>query len=188
MDNWGECYLSHYERFLTPPISHQVFRGSPDKPAVIQILSHERVFDQCTVFSTMGVSRYHIELGKRSELVFPVDDGKLETPQILANVAFELVRGKVRIGRGIAVDGLGEMNPQFASKFDREAVYITTPGLFPREFNTVKCGDETGYMYLALYIARSEFQYFMDKGADRFEEALMRASVDPFELRRRKVV
>lgn len=183
MGEWGACYFDHFVRFLGPPAGRTVFEQNSASPS-IQILSFDNVFADCRVFATLGLSHYSAELGNVGEVFAPVDNCWNDLPAVLANALFYMVQHNLRLGSGIAIEGIRSIHPQFALKSQKAALYLTNPFGMPIGFETVSCGSETGRIYLGFLLSEAEMQYFSQNGADAFESLIESKNVDPYHLKR----
>jgi hypothetical protein len=188
MADWGSLILSHYEKFLRSPVSSTSYRGHQGESRVVQVLEYDRVFPKCRLFATFGLSHYPEELGGRYEIVLPVDDGWDEISRILANSAFYTVQHRMKMGWGLAVGGIPALEPEFARKYSKSALYFARPVLFPEEFGHVRCDEGRCEILLAFFISKAEFDCFLDRGAQVLESFLEKHQVDPFALSRRSIL
>ena len=185
--NWGECYYDHYTRFLDHLLDRKIFRQNNNLPSV-QILSYDKVFKDCQVFCSLGLSHYSSDIGGVAEVCLPVDDGWKDVPYVLANALFFMVQNGMTMGWGLSISGIERISTQFANNFNKAAIYFTNVFGLPEEFSKVKCGDGTGKMYLAIFISEAEHRFFKQHGAEAFEELLDVKKVDPFSLQRSSCV
>ena len=100
-----------------------------------------------------------------------------------ANALFFLVEHRMKLGRGVAIAS-DDIEPDFAKKFGKTAIYFTNPFGLPSEFSIVKNNSDTGRIYMGVFITPAEFEYFSDRGAAEFESLLERKAVDPFDISR----
>jgi hypothetical protein len=123
-----------------------------------------------------------------AEVCLPVDDGWKDVPYVLANALFFMIQNGMTMGLGLSISGIERISPQFASKFNKEAIYFTNIFGFSEGFSKIKCDEESGKMYLAFFISKSEHEFFKQHGAEEFESLLEAKKVDPFSLRRSSCV
>ncbi len=180
--NWGECYLDHFEKYLGQPVGRAVFEQNSTTPR-IQIFSFDGILGGCRAFCSFGLSRYASLVGEIAEVFMPVDDGWDQTPILLADTLFYIVQHNMRMGWGISI-GFGSTNPEFSSRFNKTAIYITTPFGVPESFSGVRCGPEIGLVYLAFYVTAAEHRCFEDHGAVEFERILHERNPDVFHIAR----
>jgi Suppressor of fused protein (SUFU) len=185
--NWGEAFFDHYVKYLGSPIARSIFRQSEDTPS-IQILQFKNVFPQTEVFCSLGTSHYSSILGRISEVTLPVTSGARHVDKVLANCLFSLIQQQMKIGWGIALDGLDLIAPDFVKVSEKTALYFTHPFGFPHEFCRILNGSDEGNIYMAIFISRAEFNFFCDRGAAEFESLLESKNVDPFQWDRRSCV
>lgn len=185
--NWGECYFDHYASFLNTLTNRRVYESGHDTPS-IQVLEYSGVFVGCRVFASLGLSHYSSSLGQICEVVVPADAGWASIPTILANTLFHVVKHHRSIGSGIGINGIDIICPEFTRAYTKHALYFTHPYGYPNGFETLKCSNELGHVYLGIFISQSEFDYLSKVGADRFEELLQNRGVDPYNVGRTSVI
>ena len=184
--NWGTCYFDHFTSYFHSPVTREVFSQDPNEHA-IQILAYDNVFEGCRLFASLGLSHYAEEVGKVAEIIVPVDDGWDTVPSLVANALFYMIQENMRIGWGIAIGGLGEVDRAFTRRFGKEALYITNIYGLPDGSEDVTCEGRRGSLYLGTFIADVEYRLFLDQGAEGLESAFERQHVDPYRLARSAV-
>jgi hypothetical protein len=95
-----------------------------------------------------------------------------------------MIQKPILLGWGVSLKGVEHILPDFAKKFNKTAIYFTTPFGLPQDFNKVMCQGELGMIYLAVFISESEHTFFVKHGAEQFEALLASKGVDPFYLGR----
>ncbi|MCL4266746.1 MAG: suppressor of fused domain protein [Anaerolineae bacterium] len=187
MTSFGECYLNHYEQYFGDFKERTMFRQNDQNP-IIQILSYERVFQGCAGFCTLGLTHYQAEVNGLAEVFLPVDDGWKQTPYILTNTLFYMVQRRMPIGQGTSIGGIENIDPEFCKKYQKSALYFTWPFELPEGFTEVNCGTSTGYVFLAIYISKKEYDFFRKYGAKQFESLLENEGVDVLHLSRQSAL
>ncbi|MGZ7441224.1 suppressor of fused domain protein [Paenibacillus sp. TH7-28] len=188
MINFGELYYDHYSKFLGNPIDREVFKNNEEMPK-IQILKYENVFEECLVYNTLGFSKYEDVVGDNIEVSMVVDGASSSAGYILASTLFYCIANQMQMGRGIAISGIENIDKSFVQKYNKGAVYFTEPFAFPEEYShvTTKSEEKGGRILLAFFISQSEYEYFIENGADKFEDLLEEKNVDPFHVSRESV-
>lgn len=189
MINYGELYYDHYSKFLGEPIDREVFRSTEEMPS-IQILKYEHVFEECLVYNSLGFCKYEDIVGANVEVSMVVDGAFRSTGFLLASTLFYCIDNKMPIGRGIAVRGIERLDKAFVQKYNKSAINFTEPYAFPEEYSIVRTNteDKDGTILLAFYISQSECEYFVQYGAEKFEDLLEEKNVDPFNVSRESAV
>lgn len=189
MINYGELFYDHYKKFLGEPVRRKTFRKNENMPS-IQILSYENVFEGCIVFTSLGLSRYEDVLGTISEVTLVTDCAFNESDEILANILFYCIDKKIKIGRGVSISGISKINKVFFDFYKKNALYFTMPYVFPEEYERVNALGEVkkGIVYQAFFVSQEEHEFFVDNGAEVFEDLLEEKEVDPFEVNRKSVI
>lgn len=182
----GAVFLRHYDKFLGELADREIFKGHSHDPT-IQILSYRNVFPDCNVLASFGLSHFYRELGGLFEVVLPVDVATSAVSTSLANALFYAVDRSITLGRGVSIAGIGQISPQLADTFGKEAIYLTTPFGFPDDFATVRQDGTVARVLAGMFISKGEHDYFMDHGCEEFERLLEREHVDPFHIARRSV-
>jgi hypothetical protein len=181
-------YLDHYARYLGEPVEAFPFTITDDLPA-IRILRYDNVIAGCRVFATLGLSSFPGEDGEICEVICPVDKAWDEVPAILAQSLFRLVaREPFHPARGVSVNGIDDVNPEFVKKYRKTALYLTDPFELPEEFAFVEDGDREGRMYLAIFLSKKEYEYLASTDCEHLEDQLEEKGVDPYDIRRKSCV
>lgn len=183
-----ERYLDHYARFLGEPVEAFPFAIGDDLPA-IRILRYDNVIAGCRVFATLGLSSFPGEAGEICEVICPADKAWDDIPAILAQSLFRLVaREPYNPARGVAVNGIDDVNPEFTKKYRKTALYLTDPFELPEEFAFVEEGVIDGRMYLAIFLSKKEYEYLAANDCEHLEDQLEEKGVDPYDIRRKSCV
>jgi Suppressor of fused protein (SUFU). len=187
--NYGELYYDHYCKYLGEPIDREVYKNN-DKIPSIQILKYENVFEKCLVYNTLGFSKYEDVVGVNVEVSMVVDGAFRHAGYILANSLFYCISKQMQFGRGIAISSIENIDKSFVEKYNKNSVYFTEPFGFPEEYSYVHSErvDNGGKILLAFFISQSEYDYFVENGADKFEDLLEENNVDPFNISRKSMV
>ena len=82
-------YYDHYQEYLSRAIDREIFECNKDLPQ-IQILKYEKVFKDCIVYSTIGLTKYNEVLNNVLEVTMVSDSAFDDISSILANVLFFL--------------------------------------------------------------------------------------------------
>ena len=187
-DTWGTCFLDHYERYLGKPSARDVFAMDTQEHS-IQVLHFESVFPGCKVYSTMGFSHFAARIqGSHDEVITAVDAGFGSIPRLLALTLYFLAEYEIPLSAGLSKGGLSEIDSAFSQQYGKDAIYFTNPFPLPPAFRVVQCGSDTGLTHLAVFLSQQEHQYLRSHGADRFEQQMEDAGVDPFSLGRPSIV
>jgi antitoxin YqcF len=179
----GACFYDHFVRFLGEPARVSIFRAAEDEPS-LQILEYDRVFPGCRVFCSLGLTHYNPELQSICEVFLPVDDAWDEIPSLLANALNYMTKKPIRLRRGSVLSGVENISPPFAARFDKHALYFSTPFGMPDAFAVVDCETISGNVYLAAFISQAEYEYLVSHGPEQLETLLEAGNVDPFQLQR----
>lgn len=185
--HWNDCYFDHYVEFFGEPVDGKRFRGFGDE-SLIEVYAYDGVFSGSRVFCTVGLSRFQNAIKQTAEVYTAVDDAWDMVPFLVANTLFYIIRKGIEFGWGISINGIEEINPQFAEKYKKAAVYFTLPADLPMEFNKVQCGDEIGKVYSAVFLSEKEHQFVRQNGPVKFEEVMSEKGVDPFALSRSSAI
>jgi len=186
--DFTERYLDHYARFLGEPVEAFPFNIGDDLPS-IRVLRYDNVIAGCRVFATLGLSSFPGEGGEICEVMCPVDKAWDEVPAILAQSLFRLVaRDPFHPIRGVAVNGIDDVSPEFTKKYRKTALYLTDPFELPEEFAFVQEGDTEGRMYLAIFLSKKEYEYLAANDCEHLEDQLEEKGVDPYDIRRKSCI
>jgi len=180
---WIDCYNRHLKGYLSSSIARATFQQDSETRA-LEILMYDRVFSDCRVFCSIGLTHYVQEVQNIAEVILVADDGWEDIPYILANALFYTVQSRMKIGWGMVVGGVEVIAPLFASEFGKTALYFTNPNSFPEEFRHISCQSKIGNLFQSFFISPEERKFFEQHGAYKFEEILEEKSIDPFDLKR----
>ena len=189
MINYAEEYYDHYQEYLGKAIYREVFECNKDLPQ-IQILKYEKVFKDCIVYSTIGLTKYIGTTDGVLEVSMVVDSAFDNTAYILANVLFYCIQNDIKIQSGVAISGIENIDLGFFENYNKNSIYFTEPYAFPEEFMYVydEKDNMVGKVLLAFFISKSEYDYIVNYGCDEFESLLEENNVDPFNIKRKSVV
>ncbi len=192
--NFGELYFDHFSKFLGEP-AYVAGRFEENQLApVIQFLAYDGVLQGCATFCSLGLTHFHDRLDGVAEIVSFVDVHHPQPlkqyfdtiPYVLANTLFFMVQKRMKLGRGMVVSGIDNISSAFVVETGKDSIYFTTPFDLPTDFSHV--GDKTGSVLLAMFITKSEHDYFKDRGTEEFESLLEKKKVDPYDLERASCV
>lgn len=181
MADWGGAFYDHFVEYLGEPVDREIYAQDEESPS-IQILQYEDVFEDCIVFASLGLSKYASEQGGYREVCLVTDDAFEESETILANTLFYAIGAGLEIGQGVSISGVANIDPEFARKYDKHALYFTLPFAFPDGYEKLEQLD--GYVYWAFFISQKEHEFFVTNGAEAFENLLEEQEVDPFDIKR----
>jgi len=181
----GLCYFDHFVLHLgAEPIAQYVFCPEDEGGSCIQILTFDGIFSGCRAFCSLGLSLYEEAVANLAEVILLANSGWEYIPFVLANALFYMIENRMVLHRGTAIGGIGNISPEFARRFGKQAIYFAQPFGFPKGFGELVCNSKLGRVYLACLISLSEYRYLQDKGTDQFEEMLERREVDVFDIER----
>lgn len=185
--NLGDLFLDNYETYFRQPVESRVFRA--EGMTTIQILAYDKVFRGCRVFASLGLSHFSEQIGEAAEIYMPVDAGWDMIPRILFDaLLLGLVGQEMQIGVGISLPGIEDLNEQFAAKYNKHAVYLTSPYGLPTQFQEIRGENAIGKMYLAMFLSKKEHEYFCDRGSNNLEQVFQDRRVDPYHLARKSCI
>ena len=189
MINYAEEYYDHYQEYLGRAIDREIFECNKDLPQ-IQILKYEKVFKDCIVYSTIGLTKYNEVLNNVLEVTMVSDSAFDDISSILANVLFFCIQNDIQIINGATISGIENINKEFSNKYDKCAICFTEPYAFPEEYMDVYDIEDNkiGEVLLAFLISQKEYDYIIKYGYDRFEDLLERNNVDLFNIARESVI
>lgn len=188
--NYGELYFDHYEKYLGFPTGREV-SGRDNGLPEIQLLVNDGVFEDCMVYSSLGLSSYKLWIGINAEVSMVVDGGFDDVGYILTNALFHCVDNCLGLRRGVAVGGVDLLDKQFFETYGKSAIYFTDPYGLPDEYREVSTGNddyENGRILFALFITPSEHAYFKKYGAEKFEDLLEEKDADLFNISRESIL
>ena len=184
--DWAATYFDHYARYLggNPGASH--FFEPPGGEPPLQILTYNEVFPGVRLYGSLGLHRYADAVGRRVEVVAPVDDGFEHLPEVLAFTLFHLVATRTPIARGLSLQPHYELvRPEFVARFHKPAVYFQLPYGFPDGFAEVAPGAQ---VFGVFFLTEREHQLALSPGPAALERLFEERRVDPMALLRPSAV
>ncbi len=179
-NNIGELIIEHYEKFLGVFEDCLIFK-SDEAMTSIQLLQYDKVFEGCKTYATIGLSRYADIISDAYEVVMVVDDDAEVSGTILANVLFYIINNNVKLDNGTYIEGIKNINEEFSSRHNKNAVYFTEPYAFPDEFSNI---NKEIKVCLAFFISEEECNFIRKNGCNKFEEYLEENNVDVMDINR----
>jgi hypothetical protein len=183
---WDRCYLEHYQRFFGKPFDRQTFRPDADGPP-LEILIYDQRYPDYRVFASRGLTAYEDSTKQLAEVILISDQEWKEMPLILVNALFFIARSGIALEPGFAIGGVDKLAPRLAEKFGKTALYfnvVAPADKFPPGFEVVRCGEDLGLIYQAIFIAPDEHDLIRRRGVDAFEERLRPQQADLRQLAR----
>jgi hypothetical protein len=184
---WGERYLDRYEKYFGSIKEYETYTPVEGKPS-LQVFFYDNVVEDCKTIVTFGLSHYSVDIGMVTEIVCPISDAWYAVSFLLAAALSSIIKNKVPIGRGVCIDGITQNMPNFASNFNKDAIYFTSPFDFPKELQHLTYEKSSGHLLLAVLISRAEYLYIRQHGVDAFESLLEQSEADVYDLARASCV
>lgn len=191
--NWGELYFDHLHRYFGDPVYSYQFERNDSSPS-IQMLVYDGVFKGCATFCSLGLTHYSQEVQEVVEVISSADfhgPKALEPyfdriPEVLAKCLFFLVQSQLHIHPGFAIGGLEKIDRDFVAETNKSALYFTVPFDLPVAFRSISNAElgVKGYIRSAIFLSRSEYDFYLQHGRDRFETLMEESNVEPYNLER----
>lgn len=184
INNYGELYLDHYYKYFGDwtRLSTVEDLGTGNK---MQLINYERVFESCVLVNTLGISKYKEITGENVEVTLVSDKDFEGTVRMFGEIMMFAVERGLRLVRGTAISGVGNLDRNFEDKYNKSALYITDHFGLPEGYWNV---GEQGKMVLAILISQEEYEYVVSEGPEKFESRLEESGGDPFEIGRKSSV
>lgn len=180
--NVGDLLLNHYEHFLGDYIGADVYsNGEQD----IQILGFPKAIENSMVFTTLGLSKHSDMINNQCEIALAVDESYDECATIFANAVFYILSNRMNFGKGILIEGAESIDPSFAEKFNKTALYFTNVFILPEDFAFV---NDVCRVYMCFFVSKEEAEYIKKYGSEKFEDLLDKSDVDVIDLNRESVL
>lgn len=189
MSNYAEEYYDHYQEYLGRAIDREIYECNENLPQ-IQVLKYEKVFKDCIVYNTIGLTKYNEVINNILEISMVADSEFNSISSILANSLFYCIQNSIQIRSGIAIGGVENIDSKFVDNTNKNAIYFTEPYAFPEEYMDVYDLEENkiGEVLLAFFISQREYDYIVKYGYDSFEELLEESNIDPFNITRESIL
>lgn len=180
--NLGELLLDHYERFLGAYIGADIYHNGRQE---LQILGFPNAIENSMVFATFGVSKYADMISNQCEMVLAVDEAYDECAELFANAVFYILSNQMAFGKGILIEGAGNIVGDFTEKFQKSALYFTDVFLLPTDFAAV-----TGALriYMCFFVSPKEAEFIKKYGSGKFENLLEQSEADVIALKRASIL
>lgn len=170
MDPWAECYLRHYQKFLGKPFDIREFRGPEDLR--LKLATYDLAVPGHRVYGSIGLASMADRLDCVGEVVLVAPTGHREVPGLFLNALFCIAAQKIGLMTRFAIDGIDAVNPNFAEKHHKSALYFTLVNGFSELFETVEGWEETGLVFQASFITPEENALLKREGGPALEDKL----------------
>ena len=175
--NLGEAILDHYDKYLGKYAGADIYA---DEEREIQLLGFPETIKNCLVLATFGVSKY-----EECEVILPIDDHYDECAEIFANSVFYALSNRIKISRGVLIEGADSIVEGFSEKCGKTALYFTEAYPLPDDFAAV---DNKCHIYMGFFVSKKEAEFIKAHGSERFEDILEEKEVDVIDLNRSSVI
>jgi antitoxin YqcF len=180
---------------------HQIFGGKSSARVIDYLNNNESICipllicpdhpdDGLITHMTIGLSDYPMyqddnEFHVRTELI-GVCDGNIDWfPNVLASVAFHLIRTSCLFCPGSI---LKNVLADYDSTVNVKHFYFTSPFLWEDELQVFQLKTKRVACLMCILITDSEYEYFKQYGDEQFEELLEQSDVDIFNVRRDSII
>lgn len=180
--NIGELLLDHYEHYLGDYIGADAYNNGQEE---IQILGFPKAIENSMVFATFGLSKYSDMINNQCEVILAVDQSFDECAEIFANAVFFILSNKMEFGKGVLIEGAGNIANEFVEKHDKSALYFTNVFLLPESFAFL---NSSCRIYMCFFVLPEESEYIKKYGSESFETLLEKSEVDVIDLNRGSVL
>lgn len=178
MQNQGQVFLNHFIHYFG---EYDEVTGYESDQYSIQMLAFPRVFRDCVVFCSLGLSNY-----QQGYEVYSVSDSAFaEVSGVIASSLLHLLSTNTDICRGTVFRDTSAFSLAVAAKYQKAALYFTDSHLLPDDFRTTSLG---GNILQAIFISGAEDHYITSYGWSRFESRLQDLDVDVFNLSRPSII
>lgn len=180
--NIGELLLNHYEHYLGEYIGADTYNNGQQ---LIQLLGFPKAVENSMVFATFGLSKHSDMINNQCEIILAVDENYDECAEIFANSVFYILSNKMNFGKGILIEGVGNIVDGFVEKYHKSALYFTNIFLLPEDFAFV---NDICRIYMCFFISKEEAEFIKKNGSEKFEDLLEKSEVDVIDLKRKSVL
>ncbi len=182
MNHMGEMILDHYQKYLGEFIGAEPYS---DNEYQIQLLGFDKAIESCLLFVTLGLSKYSENINNCCEVLMATDTDYDQCAEIFINAIFYVVSNKMNFGRGVLIDGIGNICETFSEQHNKTAVYFTEAYVLPEKFSIIegKCK-----VYMGFFVSQNEVDYVKKYGCEQFEELLEEKNVDVIHIDRKSAI
>jgi hypothetical protein len=167
---WTDIYEQHFQRHFKKPFDIKVFQGPAN--AALKLGTYDWALGNRILYASIGLSDKLIQKEEEDfgEVMLVTDARDKEVPALFVNALFFILQHDIPLGSRFAIGGIGQMQPAFAKRVHKTALYFMLASDDDEKFNKVRRGDEFGRVYQAFFITAEEDRYLADYGPDEFEK------------------
>lgn len=165
---WSEVYLAHYQRYFGKPFDVQTF--SADDGTAIRIATYDQPFQGFRIYASAGLSDQARRLAGLGEIIMFDDEKGRDVQKIFANYPLFILQHNIPMTGPFTIGGLDNLNAAFADYYDRVAAYFMRPQVLGPDFAEVERAEETGTIFLGVFISGAEQDYLKRQGSPAFEQ------------------
>jgi hypothetical protein len=185
--NSANVFLDHYKSVLGDPIDVHAY-ASESLKTPFYIAQHVGYAPNTQLLLTAGVSAFADELGTPLEVVLYVDDAVDEVEDFLFAAIHFAITQRLHIEAGFSLQGLSTTNPKLAKRSKKEAIYFTSLKGAPPQLDNIPTEVDNVILLTGILISAEENEFFLNNGADAFEEKLgIITMIDP-KIKRKSVL
>jgi hypothetical protein len=183
---WDRCYDAHFTRYFGKPFDRETYRRDPDSPP-LQVVTYDQPYPRYRVYTSLGLTAYETEVRELAEAMLLADAGGRQVPFLFVNALFFIIQQRIPLASKFAVGGVDRLAPDFASQFNKVALYfqvVTPADEFPEGFEEVDIDGDVGLIYQGLFVSEEEHDFLKRHGGKAFEEKLRAQDADLCSLMR----
>ena len=165
---WTEIYQEHFQKYFAKPFDIQVYHD-PDGVA-LKVATHDRARRGFRVLASMGLADKLVrnEEADFGEVILYADVPDKEIPRLFVNALFFILGNDIPLATPFSI-GIETMQPAFAKRLGKTALYFTRPADDDEAFTEVHRGETMGRVFQAFFITPEEDAFLESHGPEAFE-------------------
>ena len=181
---WRDIYQQHFQKYFKKPFDIKVYNDAGRFG--LKLAMHDCALPGFHVYATMGLADRLAENEEDDfgEVILLADVPDTEVPALFVNALFFILQNGIPLGSRFAIGGIPQMQPAFAKRHGKTALYFTLADDEDEHFNKVRRGETFGRVYQAYFITADEDEYLAAYGPDEFDKRFEKLGEARQKLRR----
>ena len=167
---WTDIYQQHFQRHFQKPFDIKVYHDSAD--FAVKLATYDWALRNRTIHASIGLADKlaQDEEADFGEVILVADAPDPAIPLLFINALFFILQNGIPLGSRFSIGGIEQVQPAFAKRFQKTALYFTLASDESEKFNKVRRGEEFGRVYQAYFITAEEDKYLEEYGPDEFDK------------------
>jgi hypothetical protein len=181
---WTDAYQEIFQRRFRKPFDIQTYYDNSGFG--LKLATYDWARQGYRVYASMGLADKLLanEEDDFGEVILFSDVDDAAVPALFVNALFFILHHDIPLGSRFAIGGIAQMQPKFAQRYQRSALYFTVAEETDDFNNKVRRGEQFGRIYQAYFLTADEDGYLEEAGADAFERRFAEQVGDRNRVRR----